>query len=167
MKTSFYDFVSAPFGEILLVTDEDGALTHLYTRGGSEWVAKHPEVVRGVEANGVAANQVREYLEGDRKEFDLVLAPSGTPFQLSVWNALLTIPFGEARNYGQQAALIGNPNASRAVGAANGQNPISIAIPCHRVIGANGSLVGYGGGLATKEWLLRHEGLAVQSALEI
>lgn len=101
-----------------------------------------------------AAKQLKEYFEGKRKEFELPLSPSGTEFQQSVWKALQTIPYGETWSYKQVAEKIGNPKASRAVGMANNKNPISIFIPCHRVIGSNGKLVGYGGGLAIKEYLL-------------
>lgn len=103
------------------------------------------------------ARQLVEYFAGERKVFDLPLAPEGTGFQQLVWRALTTIPFGETRTYGQQATLIKRPSASRAVGAANGRNPIGIIVPCHRVIGANGTLTGYAGGLAMKQWLLEHE----------
>ncbi len=103
------------------------------------------------------ARQLAEYFAGDRRTFDLPLAPEGTGFQQLVWRALTTIPFGETRTYGQQAQLIKRPSASRAVGAANGKNPIGIIVPCHRVIGSNGTLTGYAGGLAMKQWLLEHE----------
>jgi methylated-DNA-[protein]-cysteine S-methyltransferase len=102
--------------------------------------------------------ELDEYFAGRRTTFDLPLAPHGTAFQRVVWDALLAIPFGKTQSYGGLAAAIGRPSASRAVGAANGHNPISIVIPCHRVIGADGSLTGYGGGMACKEWLLSHEG---------
>lgn len=102
----------------------------------------------------LASEQLRRYFEGELQEFDLPLAPIGTDFQRSVWNALLTIPYGETLSYMQVAAGIGNPKAVRAVGAANGQNPIPIVIPCHRVIGSNGKLTGFGGGLPLKRRLL-------------
>lgn len=105
-----------------------------------------------------AARQVSEYFLGIRREFDLHIALHGTNFQQSVWQQLLTIPFGHAVSYQDVANAIGKPRAIRAVGAANGQNPISIIVPCHRVVGSDGSLTGYGGGLWRKEWLLRHEG---------
>ncbi|MBK7869142.1 MAG: methylated-DNA--[protein]-cysteine S-methyltransferase [Ignavibacteriales bacterium] len=101
--------------------------------------------------------QLDGYFSGKRKDFDLPIQMSGTEFQKSVWNQLLTIPLGETRSYKQQAEIIGNPKAVRAVANANGDNLISIVIPCHRVIGANGSLTGYGGGLDNKQWLLNHE----------
>lgn len=108
-----------------------------------------------------AMAQLDEYLEGKRKEFTLPLAPSGTPFQQKVWQALTTIPYGQTRTYGEIAAQIGNAKACRAVGLANNRNPISVFIPCHRVIGANGALTGYGGGLPVKQMLLELEGVLV------
>ena len=109
-----------------------------------------------------AAEQLKEYLAGNRQAFDLPLDPQGTEFQKAVWNALLDIPFGEIRSYKQVAEAIGNPKACRAVGMANNKNPILIVIPCHRVIGSNGSLVGYGGGIDLKENLLKLEGFEVK-----
>lgn len=104
-----------------------------------------------------AAGQLTEYFAGDRTEFDLPLRPIGTDFQQRVWRALCDIPFGKTWSYGELAMHIGSPTASRAVGLANGRNPISIVIPCHRVIGANGSMTGYGGGIERKRWLLDFE----------
>ena len=104
-----------------------------------------------------ALRQLRAYFAGDLEGFDLQLAPDGTPFQQKVWKALCKIPYGETISYGELAKRIGNPNASRAVGLANGSNPIPIIIPCHRVIGSNGKLTGYGGGLPIKEKLLALE----------
>ncbi|CAN5816502.1 hypothetical protein BH11MYX2_BH11MYX2_03350 [soil metagenome] len=104
-----------------------------------------------------AAKQLAEYFASKRSTFDLPLAPDGTDFQRKVWRALETIPFGETWSYGELAKRIGNPTASRAVGAANGQNPLWIIVPCHRVIGADGSLTGYAGGMTAKKWLLAHE----------
>lgn len=109
-----------------------------------------------------AAEQLKEYLAGNRQTFDLPLDPRGTEFQKAVWNALLDIPFGEIRSYKQVAEAIGNPKACRAVGMANNKNPILIVIPCHRVIGSDGSLVGYGGGIDLKENLLKLEGFEVK-----
>ncbi|MCA8974064.1 MAG: methylated-DNA--[protein]-cysteine S-methyltransferase [Planctomycetes bacterium] len=104
-----------------------------------------------------ARRQLAEYFAGRRREFELPLAPRGTPFQLEVWAALRTIPFGSTCSYADIAARIGRPNAVRAVGAANGRNPIAIIVPCHRVIGRDGSLTGYAGGLDRKRRLLQHE----------
>jgi methylated-DNA-[protein]-cysteine S-methyltransferase len=101
--------------------------------------------------------QIDEYFAGRRKAFSLSLAPQGTEFQRLIWRQLEKIPFGSVVSYSEIAAIIGKPNAFRAVGSANGKNPISIIIPCHRVVGSNGSLTGYGGGLWRKEWLLAHE----------
>ena len=110
------------------------------------------------------ARQLDEYFAGGRTHFDLPLDLRGTPFQLAAWQALADIPFGETRSYRQQAAMIGRPNAVRAVGAANGANPVCLVLPCHRVVGADGSLTGFGGGLGTKRWLLEHEARVARKA---
>lgn len=115
-----------------------------------EILAVHPALQECV-------SQLDAYFKGTRREFELELAPEGTPFQQQVWRELLKIPYGRTTSYLEIARAIGNEKAVRAVGAANGQNPISIIIPCHRVIGADGKLTGYGGGLWRKEWLLNHE----------
>jgi methylated-DNA-[protein]-cysteine S-methyltransferase len=104
-----------------------------------------------------AEAQLAEYFAGTRRTFDLALDPAGTDFQLRAWNALRSIPFGQTMSYGEQAAELGEPGAARAVGAANGRNPLSIVVPCHRVIAASGALTGFAGGLDTKAWLLEHE----------
>lgn len=104
-----------------------------------------------------AIGQLDEYFAGTRREFDLRLDPHGTPFQLQAWQALRTIPFGATISYGEQARRVGDARKARAVGSANGRNPISVIVPCHRVIGADGSLTGFGGGLEAKSWLLDHE----------
>ena len=108
-----------------------------------------------------AVRQLKEYFAGERREFTLPVDPRGTPFQKSVWRALCGIPYGETRSYGEIARAVGKPGACRAVGMANHRNPVSIIIPCHRVIGADGSLTGYGGGLERKRFLLRLERLRV------
>ena len=105
-----------------------------------------------------AVTQISEYFEGPRKEFDLPILLEGTEFQRQVWTELTVIPFGQTVSYGDLARSIGKPSAVRAVGAANGDNPVSIIVPCHRVIGSDGGLTGYGGGLPRKQWLLKHEG---------
>ena len=104
-----------------------------------------------------AITQFSAYFAGELRDFDLPLAPVGTPFQMRVWKALLEIPFAQTTSYGELATKLGDRNASRAVGLANGRNPIGIIVPCHRVIGANGALTGYGGGIERKRWLLAHE----------
>jgi methylated-DNA-[protein]-cysteine S-methyltransferase len=106
----------------------------------------------------VATRQINEYFAGERKQFDLPLQPMGTPFQLTVWSLLAEIPYGETTGYGDMALKLGDKNKARAVGMANGRNPISIILPCHRVIGSNGSLTGYAGGLDSKSFLLNLEG---------
>jgi methylated-DNA-[protein]-cysteine S-methyltransferase len=112
-----------------------------------------------------AVTQLAEYFAGSRTEFELPLDPAGTPFQQSAWMVLRTIPYGATISYGDQARALGDANKARAVGAANGKNPISIVVPCHRVVGANGTLTGFGGGLSAKDWLLRHEQGKPQLAL--
>ena len=109
--------------------------------------------------------QLKAYFEGQLREFDVLLSPEGTAFQKEVWQALLEIPFGKTVSYGEVAAGLGNPGAVRAVASANAQNPIWILIPCHRVVGADGDLRGYAGGLHRKKWLLNHESLAYQYSL--
>lgn len=119
--------------------------------------AKDDEIIEETAVLKEAATQLQEYFTRKRTEFNLPLAPEGTPFQQKVWNALREIPFGETRSYGEIAKRIGNSKASRAVGMANNKNPLAILIPCHRVIGANGSLVGYAGGIEIKKFLLHLE----------
>lgn len=152
--TTCFTTVGSPIGELLLAAERDALVALLLP--GAEPAAtwrrddEHP-VLRA------AAGQLAEYFAGDRTTFELPLRPRGSAFQLRVWQALLAIPYGETASYGEIAAAVGAPTAARAVGAANGQNPISIIVPCHRIIGANGSLTGYGGGLPAKQWLLGHE----------
>lgn len=154
-----YTIVDSPVGRVLL-TGDSRALTGLYMMdSGRHPMQVAPGWVRRDDDLAAAAAQVREYFAGERTEFDLPLAPRGTPFQLAVWEELTRIPYGKTASYGEVALALGKSLlASRAVGLANGRNPISIIVPCHRVIGADGSLTGYGGGLDRKEWLLRHEG---------
>jgi methylated-DNA-[protein]-cysteine S-methyltransferase len=150
--------VASPIGTLLLTSD-GSALTGLFTAPERKAYATEGWLQDAAIAPLAAtARQLSEYFAGTRREFDLPLRLDGTPFQQRVWRELVEIPYGETWSYGQLATRIGNPKASRAVGLANGQNPISILVPCHRVIGANGSLTGYGGGLERKRWLLSHEG---------
>jgi methylated-DNA-[protein]-cysteine S-methyltransferase len=147
--------IGSPVGPLTLA-GRDGRLMHL------RMVDQTYEPSRdGWESNesgfGDAVAQLEAYFDGDLMEFDLDLDLVGTAFQRSVWEALLTIPYGKTRSYGQIAQQIGSPGASRAVGLANGHNPVGIIVPCHRVIGANGSLTGYGGGLDRKKRLLEFE----------
>lgn len=131
--------------------EKDGALLAVTTHRSYEGVEQETALIKE------AHQQLSEYLKGERKEFDLPLNPKGTDFQKRVWRALCDIPYGETRSYKQIAEAIGNSKAVRAVGMANNRNPITIVVPCHRVIGADGKLVGYGGGLEMKEFLLRLE----------
>lgn len=149
----------SPIGDLRIVVDEAGRLVRLGlpesnpVRGDAAPSPRH----RAGDACDHVVRQLREYFAGERRTFDLDLAPEGTPFQQRAWRALRRIPFGKTRSYQQQAAAIGNPKAMRAVGGANGRNPIAIVVPCHRVIGKDGSLTGFGGGLSCKQWLLDHE----------
>lgn len=152
----FHTMVPSPVGELLLMSDGT-ALTGLHFAGG-KWELEIPEgSVEDRSRFTDVITQLEEYFEGTRTEFDLALAPTGTDFQLKVWAALRTIPYGETWSYGELARTIGQPNAFRAVGLANGKNPIAIIVPCHRVIGSNGKLVGFGGGMENKQILLSLE----------
>ncbi len=146
--------IESPLGPLHLVGTE-AALTVVHLPGSED--AAPDETVRETPLLARAAAQLNEYFAGARVTFDVPLAPSGTPFQTSVWQVLATIPFGATWSYGDVARAIGQPSASRAVGAANGRNPIAIIVPCHRVIGSSGALTGYGGGMPAKKWLLAHE----------
>jgi methylated-DNA-[protein]-cysteine S-methyltransferase len=150
-----YKRVSTPVGTLTLAATDEGLAAILWERDRPRRVPlnlveeddSHPVLVE-------AERQLGEYFDGRRTQFDLRLDPSGTPFQREVWRALMTIPFGETRSYAQIAKQIGHPGAARAVGAANGRNPLSIVAPCHRVIGSTGALTGFAGGLDVKAHLL-------------
>jgi len=148
-----YRYLSSPIGEILVAGDEEGLKYVGFPSGKGRL---EPETSWALDEQGFndVAHQLAEYFAGTRTVFDLKLAPHGTPFQLSVLHALQQIPYGQTCSYQDIATRIGKPKAVRAVGAANGRNPLPIVIPCHRVIGANGSLTGFGGGLPTKRYLL-------------
>jgi methylated-DNA-[protein]-cysteine S-methyltransferase len=143
----------------LLLTSDGEALTalHLPEERGKPAGGPPANASRDEGAFREARHQLESYFAGELRVFELPLRPAGTAFQRQAWDELLRIPFGVSISYAEQARRIGRPGAARAVGAANGRNPIAIVVPCHRVIGANGSLTGYGGGIALKEWLLRHE----------
>jgi len=146
-----YAYYESPIG-LVEVGATDDAVTSLF------FVEDRKE---GAASNVLCAETVRqlaEYFDGKREDFDLPLELTGTEFQRQVWTELTSIPFGQTVSYGDLARSIGKPSAVRAVGSANGDNPISIIVPCHRVIGSDGGLTGYGGGLERKEWLLKHEG---------
>jgi methylated-DNA-[protein]-cysteine S-methyltransferase len=158
------DTMASPVGELLL-TAKDGMLTGIYfeqSRHGpgdaSSWV--HAAGHAGPEVDVLSATraQLSEYFAGERTTFTVPLAARGTPFQERVWGALRDIRFGETISYAELARRVESPKAVRAVGAANGRNPLPLIVPCHRVIGADGSLTGFGGGIERKQWLLQHEG---------
>jgi methylated-DNA-[protein]-cysteine S-methyltransferase len=154
--------IASPIGPLRLYGTCD-VLTCVWLPEGRGTAPAEP--VRETPVLARAAAQLTEYFAGTRTAFDLPLAPDGTEFQQGVWRVLATIPFGATWSYGDVARLIGQPTASRAVGAANGKNPIAIIVPCHRVIGASGALTGYGGGMDAKRWLLAHEGQQAQPQL--
>ena len=156
MCSRVYRYLDTPIGRLLLVRDASGLRVIHFVKAEpydvpADWQQRD-------DAFEDVTSQLAEYFSGVRRTFELTLAPEGTPFQQRVWNALLDIPYGETISYGELAARIGQRSASRAVGLANGSNPLPIVIPCHRVIGANGKLTGYGGGLSIKERLLALEG---------
>jgi methylated-DNA-[protein]-cysteine S-methyltransferase len=152
----------SPVGDLTLVASSRGLRAVLWvedeerreapTRWAGSGDGVEPERILDV-----AVAQLSEYFAGERTEFDVPLDPHGTPFQLSVWRTLQTIPFGHTMSYGEQARTLGDVRKARAVGGANGRNPLSIFVPCHRVVGSNGKLTGFGGGLSAKAWLLDHE----------
>ena len=135
-----------------------GRAARLASRPGrARWIDERLDPAQAEEHLDRAEAQLAEYFAGTRRTFDLALDPAGTDFQLRAWKALRSIPFGQTISYGEQAAELGEPGAARAVGAANGRNPLSIVVPCHRVVAASGALTGFAGGLDTKAWLLDHE----------
>lgn len=155
--------MSSPVGPLLLAGD-GGALSVIGFSAGKGARGAEPSWVRDDDRFSGAVAQLREYFDGTRRTFDLDLAPSGTAFQRQVLDALLTIPYGETRSYADVARQVGRPAAVRAVGAANGRNPLPIVIPCHRVIGRDGSLTGFGGGLDAKRFLLELEACTINEA---
>ena len=169
---AFYTTIESPVGPLFLggsaagihrlvfLEQDESRLRTVYTLTGSiEALERDAGESAALDAAAAAegVRQLGEYFAGTRTAFDLPLAPRGTTFQREVWEALTTIPAGETRSYGDVASVVGAPSASRAVGMANGRNPIAIIVPCHRVVGADGTLTGYGGGLHRKRWLLEHE----------
>ncbi len=151
-----YCYLDSPIGDLLLA-GEDKGLVYIGFPNGKGKVTPGVDWILNTDCFRDASRQLGEYFDGKRFEFDLLLAPHGTPFQLEVLQALTQIPYGQTRTYRDIAVSIGRAKAVRAVGAANGRNPLPIVIPCHRVIGSNGNLTGFGGGLATKKFLLELE----------
>lgn len=154
---TYFSILESPIGA-LLVTSNGTAITRVYMQNHKHAEPQQPDWQRDDAQFTQTQAQFAAYFAGELASFDLPLAPAGTDFQQQVWQALRSIPFGQTSSYGELAASLGKPKASRAVGMANGRNPISIIVPCHRVIGADGSLTGYGGGIERKRWLLGHEG---------
>ena len=154
--TTIYTIIPSPIGDILLARNEKG-ISHISFQDGESRLTPASDWQRDDTTFTDVITQLEAYFAGELQEFDLPLAPEGTPFQQTVWRTLQTIPYGQTSTYGELAVEIGKPNASRAVGAANGRNPIPIVIPCHRVISANGKLTGFSGGLHIKEALLSLE----------
>ena len=154
--TIYWDTIETPFGTFAAWVDEKGTLVRFNLRAtGAAKV--DPGAQRSAKALGEVRRQVSEYARGKRRDFEFDLDAEGPHFNKLVWKALLDIPFGRTTSYGAIAKTIGHPSAARAVGAANGANPIALIVPCHRVIGSDGSLTGYGGGLPLKRKLLEHE----------
>ncbi|EKA5635073.1 methylated-DNA--[protein]-cysteine S-methyltransferase [Vibrio navarrensis] len=153
---NYYTIAPSPLGEMTLQANDEGILGIWFTTQTTR-----PDDLGQEDANqpvlGLALTQLNEYFLGKRTQFDLPIAAKGTAFQMQVWQALTTIPYGETWSYQELANAIGNPKAVRAVGLANGKNPVSIVVPCHRVIGKNGKLTGYAGGIERKQWLLERE----------
>lgn len=162
--------VQSPIGSLELIASANGLRAVLWPGEDGSRIRLHaldaaPEEERAAQAHlDAAERQLAEYFAGTRREFDLVLDPVGTPFQRLAWDVLRTIPYGHTMSYGAQAAALGDPAKARAVGAANGRNPLSIVVPCHRVVATSGALTGFAGGLDTKQWLLAHERRVLSNA---
>jgi len=154
--TTWMTVVDSPIGPLTL-TARDGRINGLHMQDATHRPTDWSDWKRDDAQFREAVRQVEAYFDGDLKRFDLPLLMEGTEFQRSVWSGLQTIPYGRTMSYGEMAAQVGKPKACRAVGLANGRNPVAVIVPCHRVIGANGTLTGFGGGLDRKEWLLKHE----------
>ncbi len=166
--------VESPVGPLTVVASARGVRAVLWPVDGEADRTNLPDDVvddpadAAIRANlAAAAHQLEEYFDGSRTEFDVPLDPVGTDFQLDAWRALRTISYGESVSYGEQAERLGDRNKARAVGAANGKNPISIIVPCHRVVGSNGSLTGFAGGVEIKRWLLAHEAKVSGRTLDV
>ena len=159
--------LTTPFGELTVVASDAGLRYVMFENDAYPKSFANMTIVDDASHHVAATTvqQLNEYIAGDRTDFDVPLDLVGTEFQMQAWRALADIPFGSTSTYAQQAASIGRPTATRAIGAANGRNPVVVVLPCHRVIGADGSLTGFGGGLPVKKWLLEHEaGVVAQLA---
>jgi methylated-DNA-[protein]-cysteine S-methyltransferase len=173
-ETIYRSEIESPIGPLVLISTEKGLAALGFGKGEKRridtWmgrVFRGAEIRPGESSHRVFARQLEEYFAGRRRVFHMKLDLRGSEFQKSVWSEVARIPFGRTATYGEIAHLVGRPAASRAVGAANGANPVSIIIPCHRVIGAGGALTGYGGGLSRKRWLLAHEGVLKADSIQM
>lgn len=165
MTTPCFDQIESPLGRIVVQGDGE-FITGLYLPNHKHWSGPDPSWRQSDAPFAAVRQQLAEYFAGERQEFDVPVQLAGTPFQQRVWQELVRIPYGTTISYAELARRVGQPTASRAVGSANGRNPVSILVPCHRVIGANGKLTGYGGGIDKKEWLLAWERRAMGSKSE-
>ncbi len=154
----WFDEFDSPVGKLVVAANDGGAICHVLFESNRHDAAGRQHWRRDRDALAQARAQLLAFLAGERNDFDLPLAAVGTPFQMKVWEALSTIPFAQTRSYADIARQVGSPAAVRAVGSANGRNPLPIVVPCHRVIGSNGRLSGFGGGLPAKQFLLQLEG---------
>ena len=164
LEFSHITYYNSPLGNTEIIGDENGIQSIKILEKDEpinklEMIGETPKVIKD------CISQLQEYFDGTREEFDLKLNPKGTSFQKKVWRELLNIPFGKTRSYLDQSKKLGDPKAIRAVASANGKNPLWIVIPCHRIIGSDGSLTGYAGGLWCKQWLLNHESVNKQQSL--
>ena len=160
----WFDEFNTAIGKLTIAADDSGLRYVLFEN--NKYVPERQYWQRDIGPTRLARAQLLQYFAGERQTFDLQLSPVGTEFQQKTWAMLAQIPFGKTWSYGELAGNIAAPKAVRAVGAANGRNPLPIILPCHRVIGSNGSLTGFGGGLTTKKWLLDHEGAPAQCMIE-
>ncbi len=165
LKTSFFSLLPTPIGDLAIFAEDNAIYRIEFVDVVKNHDLMNADNHKENDLTLLAKQQLTQYFATDRTVFDLPLAPQGTPFRQQTWQALLKIPYGETRYYSQQAELMNNKKAVRAVGDANGANPIAIVIPCHRVIGKNGSLTGYAGGLHRKEWLLNFEQKLLQDKI--
>jgi len=159
-----FDVIDSPLGPVLVAGTDAGLHEIRFLLG--DGAAPAPPTGRDPAALADATGQLRAYFAGELTVFDLPRAPTGTLFQRGVWEAVAAVPFGQIASYGQIARTVGRPNASRAVGAANGANPLPIVVPCHRIVGSTGTLTGFRGGIRLKRWLLQHEGSASLSLFD-
>lgn len=155
----FIDYIDTPIGLLEVMATDLGICQVIFC-------GQQKKVIQGNDITALGKRQITEYFSGQRHTFNVPLDSHGTQFQQSVWHCLTQIPFGTVKSYGEIAKLLNNPKASQAVGGANGRNPIAIIVPCHRVIGKDGSLTGYAGGIERKLWLLNHEGVKLKKSAE-